>query len=118
MQVVRRRVAECGSPFATACTGGECKVAADACLQELGLDGRMRGTALFASLSPGTTGALDLYEVAGGYSTTDNSGVSLGLLGGMEPGGAPRDRCGPPATPPAPRPRSASDVLPGQHAPR
>ena len=60
----------------------------------------MRGSSLFASLSPGTTGALDLYEVAGGYATTNNNGISLGLLGGMEPGGAPRDRCGPAATEP------------------
>ena len=92
-------VAECGSPFATACTGGVCQEG-NQCLQELGLDGRMKGSALFASLSPGTTGALDLYEVAGGYSTTANNGVALGLLGGMEPGGAPRDRCGPEASEP------------------
>ena len=93
-------VAECGSPFATACTGGTCMVGG-ACLQELGLSGRARGTALFGGFSPGTTGAIDLYEVAGGYATTDNSGVALGMLGGMLPGGAARDRCGPQATAPA-----------------
>jgi MYXO-CTERM domain-containing protein len=92
-------VAECGSPFATACTSGVCQEG-NQCLQELGLTGRMKGSALFASLSPGTTGALDLYEVAGGYSTTANNGVALGLLGGMEPGGTARDRCGPMATEP------------------
>ncbi len=92
-------VADCGSPFATACTGGKCQEG-NQCLQELGLDGRMRGSSLFATLSPGTTGALDLYEVAGGYSTTTNSGISLGLLGGMEPGGTPRDQCGPVSTEP------------------
>lgn len=92
-------VSDCGSPFATACTGGVCQEG-NQCLQELGLDGRMPGSSLFASLSPGTTGALDLYEVAGGYSTTPSNGVSLGLLGGMEPGGVARDRCGPMATEP------------------
>lgn len=92
-------VADCGSPFATACTGGKCQEGSK-CLQELGLDGRMPGSSLFAKLSPGTTGALDLYEVAGGYSTTANNGVSLGLLGGMEPGGTPRDQCGPVSTEP------------------
>ena len=92
-------VSECGS-FATACTDNVC-MEGDVCLQELGLTGRMRGSSLFASLSPGTTGALDLYEVAGGYATTNNNGVALGLLGGMQPGGSPRDRCGPPATEPA-----------------
>ncbi|HTL36158.1 MAG TPA: hypothetical protein VL326_23665 [Kofleriaceae bacterium] len=93
-------VADCSSPFATACTGGECQQG-NQCLQELGLNGRLRGSVLFASLSPGTTGAMDLYEVAGGYSQTNASGLSLGLLGGMQPGGAARDRCGPPATEPA-----------------
>ena len=95
-------VAECGSTFATACTGGVCQEGG-ACLQELGLDGRAIGSLLLGTFSPGTTGALDLYEVAGGYSTTADSGatgVSLGLLGGMEPGGTPRDMCGPPATEP------------------
>ena len=94
-------VAECGSPFATACTNNVCEEG-NQCLQELGLDGRMAAVSLFGGFSPGTTGALDLYEVAGGYATTNNNGVALGLLGGMEPGGTPRDRCGPPATEPAP----------------
>ena len=92
-------VAECG-PFATACTGNVCQEG-NQCLQELGLSGRMPGSGLFGSLSPGTTGALDLYEVAGGYATTDNGGIALGLLGGMQPGGTARDRCGPMATEPA-----------------
>jgi len=85
----------------SACTGGTCMVGS-ACQQELGIDGRMAGSALFASLSPGTTGALDLYEVAGGYAVTNENGggLSLGLLGGMEPGGTPRDMCGPTATEP------------------
>ncbi|HEY4238502.1 MAG TPA: hypothetical protein VGM88_01760 [Kofleriaceae bacterium] len=95
-------VAECGSSFAATCNSGVCTEASGSCLQELGLDGRIRAGALFGSLSPGTTGALDLYEVAGGYATTDNNGLALGLLGGMLGGGQPRDRCGPPATPPAP----------------
>jgi hypothetical protein len=94
-------VAECGSSFATACTNNTCMVA-DRCLQSLGLDGRMRGSLLFASLSPGTTGAMDLYEVAGGYATSNNNGLALGLLGGMLPGGSARDKCGPDAIAPAP----------------
>ena len=103
-------VADCSSPFATACTGGECKLANGSCLQEIGLNGRLRGSGIFASLSPGTTGALDIYEVAGGYSIAVNSGLSLGMLGGMLPGGSARDKCGPPATAPAPAtiPRSTT----------
>lgn len=92
-------VTECGA-FATACTDKVC-MQGDVCVQELGLTGRVRGGALFASLSPGTTGSIDLYEVAGGYATSNGNGLALGLLGGMEPGGVARDRCGPPASAPA-----------------
>jgi MYXO-CTERM domain-containing protein len=93
-------VAECGE-FATSCDNNVC-MEGDVCLQELGVTGRMAGSAVFGSFSPGTTGSIDLYEVAGGYATTNNGGIALGLLGGMQPAGAPRDRCGPPATAPAP----------------
>ncbi len=90
------------APFGTACTAGQC-MEGSACEQEVGLDGLLPASSLFASFSPGTTGALELYEVAGGYSlTSEAGGVSLGLLGGMEAGGSARDMCGPPATEPAP----------------
>lgn len=92
-------VGECGG-FATACTNNVCMEGAD-CLQELGIDGRLRGSGLFGSLSPGTLGAIDLYEVAGGYATSNNNGLALGLLGGILPAGTDRDRCGPPGTAPA-----------------
>ncbi len=94
------QVAECGSSFATACTDKVCMVS-NRCLQETGLAGRMRGAGLFGSLSPGTTGAIDLYEILGGYAKTDNSGISLGMLGGMQPAGTERDRCGPRGSEPA-----------------
>ncbi|MBA3395443.1 MAG: hypothetical protein H0T89_22535 [Deltaproteobacteria bacterium] len=103
------QVAECGSSFATACTNKTCMVGGT-CLQELGVSGRMRGNSIFANLSPGTTGALDLYEVLGGYADSNNGGLAMGLLGGMLPGGAPRDRCGPPATEPA-RPTIAKSAF-------
>jgi hypothetical protein len=92
------QVAECGSSFATACTNKVCMEGSQ-CFQELGLAGRLRGSSLFASLSPGTTGALDLYEIAGS-ATSNGNGLTLSLLGGMQPGGTARDRCGPPGTPP------------------
>ncbi len=91
---------ECG-PFATACTEGTC-MQGEQCLQELGLSGRVRANTLLGSLSPGTSGAFDLYEVAGGYADSNTDGLSLGLLGGMLPAGTARDRCGPAATAPAP----------------
>jgi MYXO-CTERM domain-containing protein len=91
-------VSECGS-FATACTDNVCMKGSE-CLQELGIAGRMRGTSLFGALSPGTTGALDVYEVLGGYATSNQNGLALGMLGGMQPGGVARDRCGPAAADP------------------
>ena len=110
------QVAECGSSFATACTGGTCMVG-NQCLQELGLAGRMPGVALFGGLSPGTTGALDLYEVLGGYAKSDNGGLGLGMLGGMQPGGTERDKCGPPATEPPLVPVAESVVFQGNTLP-
>lgn len=110
-------VAECGSQFATACTSNVCQEGSTGCLQELGIDGRMLASALFGSFSPGTTGALDLYEVAGGYATTEQNGVALGLLGGMEPGGTARDRCGPAATEPAPVTIPQSEFFQGNTRP-
>src|SRR5262249_10919386 len=94
-------VAECGSSFATACSNKVCQQG-DQCLQVPGVEGRLRGSRLFGALLKGTGSALDLYEVAGGYSTTDSNGIALGVLGGIEPAGTPRDLCGPAAIAPAP----------------
>jgi hypothetical protein len=74
----------------------------NACQQELGFDGRLVAGKLFGGTPPASLGSLDLYEVAGGYATTNSSGVALGILAGMVPSGAPRDRCGPAASPPTP----------------
>jgi len=95
--------ADCGFGNTVTCSQGTC-MEGSACYQEVGIDGQLAASSLFASFSPGTSGGLDLYEVAGGYSTTsgaDANGISLGLLGGMEPAGSARDMCGPPATEPA-----------------
>jgi hypothetical protein len=92
---------DCGQ-FASACTDGVCTKADGTCLQELGIAGRLTGSSMLGDLSPGTLGGFDVYEVAGGYATSNNNGLALGLLGGMLPAGTPRDRCGPAATAPAP----------------
>ncbi|MEM9491292.1 MAG: hypothetical protein AAGC55_19250, partial [Myxococcota bacterium] len=55
----------CG-PFADACSDGIC-TRGDSCLQELGLSGRLLAQPLLGDISPGISGAMDLYEVAGGY---------------------------------------------------
>jgi MYXO-CTERM domain-containing protein len=88
--------AECGAAGVT-CMDNVCMKDASTCMQEVGVTGRMSGSGTL----PGGAGALDLYEVLGGYGTTNNNGIALGMLGGMLPAGAPRDRCGPPATAPA-----------------
>jgi hypothetical protein len=111
------QVAECGSSFATACTNKTCMVNSNTCLQELGLDGRMRAGAVLSGLSPGTQGAIDLYEVLGGYASTNNNGLGFGMLGGMEPGGAQRDRCGPPGTAPVKATITASSFFQGNTRP-
>ena len=91
--------AECG-PFATACTDNVCTKADNTCVQELGIAGRLSGAALLGSVSPATQGSADIYDVAGGYATTNTGGLALGLLGGARPAGTPRDRCGPAAVAP------------------
>lgn len=93
-------VDECGA-FADACTDNVC-MEGDQCLQELGLAGRAPASMILGGISSGQLGAMDLYEVAGGYADSNQGGLSLGLLGGMLPAASDRDRCGPPADPPAP----------------
>ncbi len=92
-------LSDCGQA-ADACTGGVCMIT-DRCEQELGIVGRMQGDLALGSFSPGTQGAMDVYAVAGGYATSDQNGLALGLLSGLLPAGTDRDRCGPPADPPA-----------------
>jgi hypothetical protein len=91
--------AECG-PFATSCKSNVCTKADNTCVQELGIAGRLSGASLLGNVSPGTQGAADIYDVAGGYATTESNGLALGLLSGTLPAGTPHDRCGPVATPP------------------
>lgn len=91
----------CGE-FATCNADKVCMKPDGRCLQELGVAGRLRAAALFASLSPGQSGGMDLYDVAGGYATTDANGLSLGILGGALPPDGATDTCVPPAPKPAP----------------
>ena len=90
---------ECGA-FADACTDNVCMIG-DRCEQRLGVAGRMSASGLFGGFSGGQLGRMDIYDVAGGYTETDNDGVSMGLYSGALPFAEPRDRCGPSAVPPA-----------------
>ena len=109
-------VTSCG-PFATACSDEGVCMEGTECLQELGLEGRLTGLGLLAGALPRSTGSMDLYEVAGGYATTDGNGIALGVLGGMLPAGAAHEQCGPPADPPAPVAISQSSVFQGNTDP-
>lgn len=91
-------VAECG-PFADSCTNAVC-MRGEQCLQEIGVSARLAAGTLLGEFSPGTSGALDVYDVLGGYTKTDDRGISLGVLGGALPGGDTSRRCGPSASAP------------------
>ncbi len=107
---------ECG-PFANACESNVCMKPSGECLQELGMSARLRATDLIAQFSPGTGGAIDIYDVAGGYATTEQDGLSLALLGGALPAGEERERCGPSADPPAAVSVPVSDFFQGNTRP-
>jgi MYXO-CTERM domain-containing protein len=99
------------APSATCGGDGVCYVNGSSpqrCLQELGTSGRMAGADLLATLSPGNTGSLDLYIVAGGYAKANDNGMSLGILGGGIPSDARHDACVPVVAEPslAPPPES------------
>src|SRR4029079_18661238 len=94
------------APFATCDTDGVRQVdeggASQRCLQELGMTGRMFAKDLLASLSPGQQGAMDIYDVLGGYARTNNGGLSWGLLGGGIAADGVHDPCAGVDSPPTP----------------
>lgn len=108
-------VDEC-SAFADACEDGTC-MRGGACEQQLGIAGRLAAGAVLGGISSGQAGSMDIYEVAGGYATTNSNGIALGILGGLLPAGAERDRCGPPAEPPAAVDIPRSDAFAGNTRP-
>ncbi|MBL4633407.1 MAG: hypothetical protein JKY56_06030 [Kofleriaceae bacterium] len=90
-------IAECGA-FAEECVDNVCMIA-DRCEQQIGISGRMPASALLGGT--GQLGAMDIYEVAGGYTETDDDGLSMGIYSGALPFAEKRDTCGPPALAPA-----------------
>ena len=67
---------------------------------EIGTEGHMNLGALLASISPGTSGAVDFMLAGGGAMNPANSGLTLGLLGGATP--SPQSDCVPVAANPIP----------------
>ncbi len=74
---------ECGG-LATECSSGVCQVDGQ-CLQATGIIGQVNGASILGTPGAGSLGAIEIYNVAGGYANTDNAGFSLGLTGGIEP---------------------------------
>lgn len=108
------------SPFATCNADGVCELndsGGQRCLQELGASGRLFAADLLASLSPGQQGAMDIYDVAGGYARSNGDGLSLGILGGAVPADGRHDPCVPPSDPPAMVAMPESAVFQGNSTP-
>jgi MYXO-CTERM domain-containing protein len=95
--------AQC-APFASCnTTDGICEIDdgdETRCLQELGVSGRLRASSVLGGFSTGQTGAMDLYDVAGGYGRTNAGGASLGVLGGARAQDGVHDACVPLRTAP------------------
>lgn len=108
------------APFA-GCSNGTCQITGSSpgrCLQELGITGRMSAASALSGISPGLTGALDLYLVAGGYvQAGDAGGMSLGLLGGAVPAEGKHDPCVPAADEPVQQQIPESALLKGNTRP-
>ncbi len=91
--------ADCGA-FADSCADDGLCMIGDRCEQRLGIAGRMTASGIFGGFSSGQLGRMDIYDVAGGYTETDDDGVSMGMYSGALPIAEDRDRCGPSAAPP------------------
>lgn len=93
--------AEC-APYGVCGERGLCEAPASAgggrCQQELGIAGRMPGTALTRLLPP--TSLFDVHLVAGGSVGTAAGGLTLGAIAGARAADASSQRCGPLAPPP------------------
>ncbi|HJZ85732.1 MAG TPA: hypothetical protein VKN99_11210 [Polyangia bacterium] len=101
--------ADC-APFTNTCSGGSCMLNGK-CVQQIGAQGRLDAGNLLSKLAPGLQAFLDLYMVAGHYADTNNGGISLGILGGMQP--ATHNSCVPMADAAMPQPLPMSPTFDG-----
>ena len=51
----------------------------------MGQEGRMDVASFMSTFSPTTTGKLDMFMWAGGHAKAENSGMSIGVMGGFQP---------------------------------
>jgi hypothetical protein len=112
--------AQTDCPAGTTCTGNVCKFSDGACLQNLGIEGRVDVGAQLASFAPGMEAYLDILARLGSTSgaatswagkVTNNNGINLGLFGGAR---APtHNECVPQKSPPAVDPVAPADTFTG-----
>jgi hypothetical protein len=103
-------------PGLSTCDGQVCQEdSGEGCVMPLGMEGRLDLGAMMASIAPGKQADLDLHLWAGGYSYTDNNGVSLGVLTGART--PEHDECVPLREPPDMTPAPISDVFRGNTRP-
>ncbi len=70
-------------PHNSTCDGQLCQEdSGDGPVNMLGMEGRMDMGALLASIAPGLQADMDIHAWMGGYATTNDNGVSLGMHGG------------------------------------
>ncbi len=103
-------------PAMSTCDGQVCQEdSGEGCVMPLGMEGRLDLGAMMADIAPGKQADLDLHLWAGGYSYTDNNGVSLGVLTGART--PEHDECVPLRDPPDMTPAPISDVFRGNTRP-
>ncbi|MBI5478368.1 MAG: hypothetical protein HY906_05895 [Deltaproteobacteria bacterium] len=102
-------------PNGTTCTGGVCKFADGACLQSLGIEGRIDVGSQLASFAPGMQAYLDILARAGGSAwagkVSNANGINLGLYGGAR--SPTHNECVPVKTPPALDPVAPANTFTG-----
>jgi len=70
-------------PQLSTCDGQYCQEdSGNGCVAMLGMEGRMDMGAMLSSIAPGLKADMDILAWMGGYATTNNDGVSLGMHGG------------------------------------
>jgi hypothetical protein len=102
-QLCQQCAAQADCPNGTTCTDSVCKFADGACLQSLGMEGRIDVGSQLASFAPGMEAYLDILARAGGSTwagkVTNANGINLGLYGGAR--SPTHNECVPTKTPPA-----------------
>lgn len=103
-------------PQGSACDGQVCQEdSGEGCVMPFGMEGRLDIGSMLASLAPGKQASLDLSLWAGGYATTNNNGVSIGVMAGART--PEHNDCVPRRDPPDRTPAPVSTVFQGNTRP-